>query len=49
MAFQEEQKLPGALNFEFTEISYKMKMKKMLQHFLGGCLINLLLQKILSN
>ena len=33
-------KLPGALNFEFTEIFYEMKMKKMFQCFLGGSLIN---------
>ena len=39
--FSGGKKLAGALNFEFTEIFYEMKMKKkMLQCFLGGCFIN---------
>ena len=38
--FRRNKKLPGALNFEFTELFYEMKMKKMLQCFVGSCLIN---------
>ena len=38
--FRRNKKLPGALNIEFIEIFYEMKMKKMLQCFLGSCLIN---------